>query len=59
MFGNSLVIKLGDIELKEFLDVALKELLYSGAIDRILRKYEPAPNAFPRVAKPYELAPER
>jgi polar amino acid transport system substrate-binding protein len=59
VFGNSLVIKLGDIDLKEFLDVALRELLYSGSIDRILAKYEPAPNSFPRVAKPYELAPAR
>jgi polar amino acid transport system substrate-binding protein len=59
IFGNSLVIKLGDLQLQEFLDVALRELLYSGAVDKILRMYEPVPNAFPRVAKPYELAPER
>ena len=54
IFGNSLVVKLGENQLQQFLDVSLRELLYSGAIDRILRKYEPAPNAFPRVAKPYE-----
>lgn len=59
IFGNSLVLKLGDLQLQEFLDVALRELLYSGAVDKILRTYEPVPNAFPRVAKPYDLASER
>lgn len=53
IFGNSLVVKRGDAQLKEFLDIALSELLYSGVVDRILRKYEPAPGTFPRVALPY------
>jgi ABC-type amino acid transport substrate-binding protein len=53
IFGNTLVVKRGDAQLKEFLDIALAELLYSGAVDRILRKYEPSPGVFPRVALPY------
>ena len=53
IFGNCLVIRRGDTELKEFLDVALNELLYSGTIDKILRKYESGSGVFPRAALPY------
>lgn len=53
IFGNSLVIKRGDFEFQEFLDVALAELLYSGLVDKILKKYEPGPGVFPRAALPY------
>lgn len=52
-FGNVLVLPKGDYQLKEFVDVALTELLYSGRVDRILQKYEPAPGVFPRAALPY------
>jgi ABC-type amino acid transport substrate-binding protein len=55
IFGNSLVVKLGDIEMEQFLDVALRELLFSGKVDQILSRYEPTPGVFPRVAVPYEL----
>lgn len=53
IFGNCLVLKRGDTQLKEFLDVALAELLYGGVVDRILLKYEPGPGVFPRAALPY------
>ncbi|MEM6483372.1 MAG: transporter substrate-binding domain-containing protein [Pseudomonadota bacterium] len=55
VFGNSLVVRRGDIDLKLFLDAAMRELLFSGAIDRILAKYETGPNLFPRVARPYTI----
>lgn len=54
IFGNSLVLKRGEIEFKEFLDIALRELLYSGRIDKILRKYGQDPEVFKRVIIPYE-----
>lgn len=54
IFGNSLVVRRDDFQLLAFLDVALRELLYSGAIDRILERYEPAPGVFPRAALPYQ-----
>jgi len=54
VFGNSLVVPRGDQQLIAFFDVALRELLYSGRVDRILRQYEPAPGVFPRVALPYQ-----
>ncbi|MGE4351592.1 MAG: substrate-binding periplasmic protein [Bdellovibrionales bacterium] len=59
IYGNALTVKKGDMELKEFLDYAIQELVYSGQMDKILRKYEPVPNAFPRVARPYQLAKEK
>ena len=55
VFGNTLVVRRGENELKEFLDVALLELLHSGRVDRIVSRYEPSPNAFLRVAPPYRF----
>lgn len=54
VFGNALVIKRGDDELLQFLNAALRETLYSGQVEEILRAYEPAPNAFRRIASPYQ-----
>ena len=54
IFGNCLVLPRGDYQLKEFLDVALEELLYSGEIEKILQQYEPGPGVFPRIALPYQ-----
>jgi len=56
VFGNTIVIAKGEIELKELLDVGLNELLYSGRVEAILQKYEKYPGSFLRVAKPYEEA---
>ncbi|MFA6279967.1 MAG: transporter substrate-binding domain-containing protein [Bdellovibrionales bacterium] len=53
IFGNALVVKKGDYETKEFLDYAMQEIVYSGQMDRILKKYEPVRDAFPRVSTPY------
>lgn len=53
IFGNTLVVDAKDVHLKEFLDVAMREILYDGTVDSILKKYEVIPDSFPRVAKPY------
>jgi len=53
IFGNVLVLPQREQQLKQFLDVALSELLYSGAIDRILERYEPGKGVFPRATLPY------
>jgi polar amino acid transport system substrate-binding protein len=42
-----------DIRMKHMLDVATDQLLYTGVIDAILRKYETEPGIFLRVAPPY------
>jgi ABC-type amino acid transport substrate-binding protein len=56
IFGNTIVIPKGDYQLKEFVDVALTELLYSRRVDAILNKYEPAPGVFPRAMLPFDPA---
>jgi ABC-type amino acid transport substrate-binding protein len=55
VFGNSLVVPRGDLQLQEFLNVSLLEALNNRAVETILAKYESAPGMFPRVAVPYEL----
>lgn len=49
----SLPLNRNDTELREFLDNAVLDLLVSGTIDRLLTKWEPEPDAFLRVSKPY------
>ncbi len=53
IFGNSLVLKRGEDEFKQMIDTALNEALFSGEIDKILKKYEASPDEFPRPALPY------
>ncbi|MEJ0062038.1 MAG: ABC transporter substrate-binding protein [Alphaproteobacteria bacterium] len=54
IFGNSLVVRRGDNELLHFFDNAMDEIVYSGKMEEILKKYEPIPGAFRRVALPYQ-----
>jgi polar amino acid transport system substrate-binding protein len=58
-FGNCLVLKKGEVDFKQFLDVAMMEVIYDGTVDRILRQYESEPGVFFRVARPYELLPSK
>ncbi len=53
IFGNSLVLKRGEDEFKQMIDVALDEAVFSGEIDKILKKYEASSDEFPRPAFPY------
>ncbi len=55
IFGNSLVIKRGEVELKEFLDAALKELIDSGRISKILSKYDSGGKNFYPLSRPYQM----
>jgi ABC-type amino acid transport substrate-binding protein len=55
IFGNSLVVKRGELELRDFLDVALREVLNDGVVDKILAKYDPGGMTFHPVASPYKL----
>ena len=55
VFGNSLVVPRGDLQLQDFLNVSLLEALNNRAVETILAKYESAPGMFPRVAVPYQL----
>jgi ABC-type amino acid transport substrate-binding protein len=53
--GNCFMMKAGEPQLKQALDVAIEDLQNSGFVDRVLEKYEPAPNTFYRVAQPYRV----
>lgn len=55
VFPNVFLMKGGEPRLKAMIDTALEELENSGVVDQILRKYEPGPNAFYRVATPYRV----
>lgn len=54
IFPNCWVMKRGQTEFKSMLDTVLIQLLNCGTVDKIIAKYEPAPNAVYRVAVPYQ-----
>jgi hypothetical protein len=45
----------GDMRLKTTLDTACQDLLLSGEVERILKKYEKYEGSFLRVATPYVI----
>jgi len=55
IFGNCFVFKVGQPEFKDMINTVIEEMLNSGEFDRILKKYEPAPNSVYRVAAPYKI----
>ncbi len=55
VFSNSWIMKRGEFEFKAMLDTVLDELINSGAMDKIIDKYEQQPNQILRVALPYQL----
>lgn len=55
VFPNCWLFRRGQMEFKNMIDTALDQLLNSGAVDKIIQKYEPAPNTLYRVAAPYQM----
>jgi ABC-type amino acid transport substrate-binding protein len=53
--GNVYMFKRDQVEFKQMLDVAIEDLINSGYVDQLIDKYEPAPNTFYRIARPYRL----
>lgn len=53
LFGNCYMFRKDEFQMKHMLDVAIQDLLNSGFVEKAIAKYEPAPNLFYRVAKPY------
>lgn len=53
--GHAFVVAKGQNFLRELLDLALEELAQSGAIDKILKQYEPFAGAYLRPAAPYAV----
>jgi len=46
-------MKRGEDDFKQMIDAALNEAVFSGEIDKILKKYEASSDEFPRPAFPY------
>ena len=55
VFLNCLTFGRGEFEFKAMLDTVLDEVINSGAMDKIITKYEAAPNVVYRVILPYQL----
>jgi ABC-type amino acid transport substrate-binding protein len=55
VFPNCWMFSRGEFEFKAMLDTVLDEVINSGAMDKIISKYEHAPNEIYRVAVPYQL----
>jgi cystine transport system substrate-binding protein len=55
IFANVYVLPKNEFQLKGMIDTALEDLQNSGFVDQTLKKYEPGPHAFYRVAKPYRV----
>ena len=53
VLGNCYMFKKGESQMKQMLDVAIDDLLNSGYVDGLFKKYEGAANAFYPVARPY------
>lgn len=56
VFGNCYMFHRGEWQLKHMLDVAIQDLLNSGFVDEVIRRHEPAPGTFYRVARPFRAS---
>ncbi len=58
-FPNTYMLRGGETQLKEMLNVTIQELISEGYIDRLIEKYLPDssyPNAVFPVSQPYEVS---
>ena len=55
IFPNCWIFNRGEFEFKAMIDTVLDEVTNSGAMDKIIKKYEQIPNEVYRVALPYQL----
>jgi len=53
VFPNTMMIAKGEPALKSMLDTALRELLNSGTVDRLMKTYAPEPGSFFLNALPF------
>jgi len=52
--GNTMMFKQGEPSFKAMLNTALAELINTGFVERLIKKYEPSAGAYYRVAKPFD-----
>lgn len=53
--ANTMLVPENQPAFKSMINTALEELMNTGAIEEILKKYEPHPNSFYRVASPFAI----
>ncbi|MGE3769530.1 MAG: substrate-binding periplasmic protein [Bdellovibrionales bacterium] len=53
VFPVTLMVSAGESRLREMINTATGEMLYSGAIEKIIRKYEKYPGSYLRIASGY------
>jgi ABC-type amino acid transport substrate-binding protein len=56
LFENTYAFGQNEFILKEFFDVAIKEMVFSGLVRQLVRKYEPAKGSFLLPATPFQTA---
>lgn len=56
LFGHTIAVAQGENEFVNFLDTATNELIDSGELDAIIRKYENIPGVLLHLPRPYESA---
>ena len=54
IFENTWAFAYDTPQLKTVIDTAIKEMLYSGYVDKVLTKYEQVPGSFYRVRPPVQ-----
>ena len=55
VLGNVFMMKKNEGQMRQMIGVAVEDLLNSGFVDEVLDRYEPEPNTFYRVARPYRI----
>jgi len=55
IFPNCWAFKRGQFEFKSMIDTVLSQLLNNGTVDKLIARYEPAPNTLFRTTLPYRL----
>ncbi len=55
IFSNCWMFRRDQFEFKRMIDTALDQVINSGALNKIISRYEPAPHTLYRVALPYQL----
>jgi ABC-type amino acid transport substrate-binding protein len=54
IFPNTFMFNVGEEKFKAMFNTALDEIANSGELEKIISRYEPQPNAYLRVSRPYQ-----
>ena len=54
IFGNCYMFRKNEFQMKQMIDIAIQDLINSGYVEKVIKKYEPSPNLFYRPSNPYK-----